>query len=219
MIYNFCTACRLLQLSRSRGAGSQPGTSTIVKRGWPKLQLMWARSHTSMLTYLAFWTFSWMLDQITEEQGKPPPNMSGWYSLLLLFFTRSTSSLPANAQSQRRGLQRRELQEHSARSSPLVRQQASHRGHITDDTSDTETSVHNTLSKVPEQQQQQPPPAQQGQRRSLSPCSQVDQAVLGYLRGREGADWAELYCALLVPSFRALLPHIVPKMKVAVETI
>ncbi|XP_066450045.1 uncharacterized protein [Eleutherodactylus coqui] len=53
----------------------------------------------------------------------------------------------------------------------------------------------------------------------MSPCSRVDHAVLGYLRGREGADWAELYCVSLVPSFRALPAHLVPKMKVAVETL
>ncbi|XP_066450168.1 uncharacterized protein [Eleutherodactylus coqui] len=58
-----------------------------------------------------------------------------------------------------------------------------------------------------------PPPG------SLSPCSRVDQAVLGYLRGREGGDWADAYCASLAHSFRALPAHFVPKMKVAVETL
>ncbi|XP_066457699.1 uncharacterized protein [Eleutherodactylus coqui] len=55
--------------------------------------------------------------------------------------------------------------------------------------------------------------------RNLSPCSRVDHAVLGYLRGRKGADWAELYCASLVPIFNALPPHLVPKMKVGMETL
>ncbi|XP_066442923.1 uncharacterized protein [Eleutherodactylus coqui] len=159
--------------------------------------------------------------QTSTHLGKKPYKYSPLLAFLdiLMDVGPSTSNWPGITQSQQRGQQRTEQQQLRAGSSPLVRQPARHRTQITDDTSDSETSVRNRNTKVPDQQRQQAPPAHQGQRSSLSPCSRVDQAVLRYLRGREGADWAELYCASLVPSFRALPPHIIPKMKVAVETL
>ncbi|XP_066461456.1 uncharacterized protein [Eleutherodactylus coqui] len=157
----------------------------------------------------------------TTHRGKKPYKYSHLLGFLdvLLDVGPTTSSLPIRSQDsdapETRRQQPSNVRPNSQRSRESRQSVTEEMG--SDFTDEAQPNVRPARHQTREQGTS-PPPLQE-QTRSLSPCSRVDQAVLGYLRGQQGADWAELYCASLVPSFRALPPHMVPKMKVAVETL